>query len=376
MHRFALVLTARYPSEKAYAVTTRETARAANRAGYPTLVFAPTEAEESDIKSLSSPLIVTLSKFLGKKPLIIDKAIFTIRRYLIAVEFRKANAKNQEILTIWTRDPIVATLVPRHQELILELHQAPSKLDSILCKFLNLRRNILVCTLTSSHQNNIQPLFTKHRVVVMPMAVNQEFFDVKRQELFKNKVVFLGKGWSSGHDNNLVQILQELAIYNNECQEDLGITFLGIEESYQNILKIEAQRVGIDRGKVEFISHLPHSQVPKNLIDFSIGLIPYRETEYNNQRFPIKALEYAAAGISIVASDIKANREILTTELCYFYSPEILGDLSRVLKAMIDDSDSRLEKLENARVWASRHTYLHRVNVVIDALNDLRKKEI
>jgi hypothetical protein len=368
MYKFAIVLTARYPSEKAYAVTTRETANAANMAGYQTSIFAPSDIPERDLIKVSSRTIDILSISTKKSSIINSKIFFTLRRIAIAKEFRRINRDEAYSRIVWTRDPIVALFVPKKQNLVLELHQKPSKMDAQFCKALNFRRNLVVCTLTKSHCDAIQQLFSRHRIAVTPMAVNQKFFLGDKKPFIQKEIAFLGKGWSSGHDNNLSKVIHEIALYNKDFNEDLNITFLGLEEEYQAKLQREIQHLDLRRGKIKFKAHVRHDQVPSLLRNISVGLIPYEKTEYNNQRFPIKALEYAAARVTILATDIPINKEIMSSEFCYFYSPNVSGDLCRALREIFVDPQVRLMKIKKAEEWASSHTYLNRINVVLNSL--------
>jgi glycosyltransferase involved in cell wall biosynthesis len=203
------------------------------------------------------------------------------------------------------------------------------------------------------------------------MAVNKDFFLKEKQLCDSEQIVFLGKGRSSGHDNNLVKVIQELAIYRNSFNLDLRFCFLGLEDDYQTELQREIENYDLNNEKVTFTSHVQHDQVPKLLNDVSIGLIPYENTPYNNQRFPIKAVEYAAARVTILATDIPIHKEILGVDFCYFYSPDVPGDLCRALTEIFDDSQDRQKKIQKAQEWAYEHTYLNRVNVVLNSLSGL-----
>lgn len=376
MPKFALLLTARYPSEKAYSVTTKETARAANDAGYQTIIYAPTASNQSDVINISNVPIKILTELLGRTPPIIDKVLFSVRRILIAIKFSSFIKESDDSLIVWTRDPLAGIFIPKNLQLVLELHNTPSEIDLVCCKVLNRRKNFLICTLTNSHTKRINKFFTNHHIVVAPMAVNKDFFITQNESQFREKIAFLGKGWSSGYDNQLGCIIQELATYKREHKVELKFTFLGIEEKYQTQLEQEIQKFNLKKENIEFITHVPHEQVPSYLKEIGIGLIPYQETKYNNQRFPIKALEYAAAGVSILATNTKINREILSDEFCYFYNPTIGGDLSSALKVIMDDSWGRQVKAEKARDWASKHSYLNRINVVLDSLSELKRDDV
>lgn len=373
MPSFALVLTARYPSEKAYAVTTRETAHAANEAGYQTTIFAPSDIPERDLVRINNRTIAILTRLISNSSLPNTKIFFNLRRIAIAIQFRKLNRIEHVSRIVWTRDPILAMFIPRNQHLVLELHHKPSKLDLKFCKALNFRKNLVICTLTKSHCEAIRPLFDRHRIVITPMGVNSGFFLSDKKPCVSENIAFLGKGWSSGNDNKLLKIIQEIAFYKNQYQEDLSVSFLGLENEYRDELQREIQRLGLDQKRIKIESHVKHDQVPIFLKDVSIGLIPYENTEYNNQRFPIKALEYAASRVTILATDIPIHKEILSGEFCYFYSPDIPGDLCRAVREIFGDSHGRQTKTQKAEEWASSHTYLNRVNTVLNSLTGLSR---
>lgn len=90
-------------------------------------------------------------------------------------------------------------------------------------------------------------------------------------------------------------------------------------------------------------------------IDFDIGLAPLADHPFNNGKSPIKALEYAALGIPVIASPVGPYAD--------FVQHGVTGLLARTptewkqhLKALIHDPAARLELGAAARRLAGQYT--------------------
>ena len=56
----------------------------------------------------------------------------------------------------------------------------------------------------------------------------------------------------------------------------------------------------------------PFARLPSYLRLIHVGLTPYADTPFNQTSFPLKTLEYLAAGRSVVATDLPAARSLET----------------------------------------------------------------
>jgi len=90
-------------------------------------------------------------------------------------------------------------------------------------------------------------------------------------------------------------------------------------------------------------------------IDFDIGLAPLKATKFSAAKSAIKALEYAALGIPVVASDTPPYND--------FVIDGVTGWLVRKdhewavrLRELINDEAMRTEMGTKAKEQASRHT--------------------
>lgn len=367
--RIALVLTSRFPSEKAYAVTTSETAKAALSLGIPTRIYAPSNSAHELTTCIENLLIRKLSFLLGRTPGKFDASIFMLRRIAVAFKFKKILRNiNSPDLIVWTRDPLIALLTRTDVSVFLEIHSRPSRFDGVVFKVLNNRRRFAVGTLTKDHKDQLQKFFLKCDITILPMGVSGAFFNSKRQQVIDEKIGYIGKGWSSGQDNKLTDLIEAAKLVDVAVEKRKQWEFLGLEPNYRTTMEKLVSSIQWRNSEFGFVDHVSHKDVPNFLRLMTIGLVPYHDSEYNRQRFPIKALEYAAAGVSILATDTPGNRRILNSDICYFYTPDDTSSLTSVLTLILNDYEGRRQKIENARDWAKTHSYEARVEIVLNSI--------
>jgi teichuronic acid biosynthesis glycosyltransferase TuaH len=62
------------------------------------------------------------------------------------------------------------------------------------------------------------------------------------------------------------------------------------------------------RPNVAWVGAQPFTALPGFLAHARVGLVPYADTPFNRGSFPLKTLEYLAAGLPVVATDLPATR--------------------------------------------------------------------
>jgi len=87
------------------------------------------------------------------------------------------------------------------------------------------------------------------------------------------------------------------------------------------------------------------------LLDFDIGLAPLADTEFNRSKSPIKALEYAALGIPVVASNVGPYAGFVQHGVTGFLC-DTEADWARYLRELVNDSALRQAMGLAARVQA------------------------
>jgi uncharacterized SAM-binding protein YcdF (DUF218 family)/glycosyltransferase involved in cell wall biosynthesis len=97
-----------------------------------------------------------------------------------------------------------------------------------------------------------------------------------------------------------------------------GVTFALVGPEQTDVSKLTAL------PNVRLFGQRPHSELPKYVRGFDVGLVPYRITEYTANVYPTKLNEYLAMGIPVVATDLNEIRRFNTEH----------GDVVRVASAV------------------------------------------
>jgi glycosyltransferase involved in cell wall biosynthesis len=101
-------------------------------------------------------------------------------------------------------------------------------------------------------------------------------------------------------------------------------------------------------------------------IDFDIGICPLLDTQFARSKSHIKALEYMARGIPVVASDVEPYRKFIDHGVNGFlakYDHEWL----KYLSLLASDDDLRLKMSEAAKAKAREHTIEKHYTEWVDA---------
>lgn len=90
-------------------------------------------------------------------------------------------------------------------------------------------------------------------------------------------------------------------------------------------------------------------------IDFDIGIAPLQVNRFNRSKSHIRALEYAALGIPVVAADVPAYRDmVIDGQTGFLIRRDHEWDLR--LRDLVNDADMRAEMGARARVHAANFT--------------------
>lgn len=64
----------------------------------------------------------------------------------------------------------------------------------------------------------------------------------------------------------------------------------------------------LERDNVQWVGRQPFHRLPAYLAAIDVGLTPYTDTAFNRASFPLKTLEYLAAGRAVVSTDLPSAR--------------------------------------------------------------------
>jgi teichuronic acid biosynthesis glycosyltransferase TuaH len=111
---------------------------------------------------------------------------------------------------------------------------------------------------------------------------------------------------------------------------------------------------------VEWAGKVPYDRLGAALADVTTCLLPYGDTEFNRASFPLKVLEYLAAGRRVVSTDLPAVRW-LDTDLveCATSPADFTAAVRRSLLRPLDEEEvARRRDFARAHSWAARTALL------------------
>lgn len=363
-------LTSRYPTHKAYGVTTGETASALRELGNIVKIVAPTDINSyHNIDEYNNEIVLAPStsliffrrvllnlRILGSLVFVLTSLVFTLRCA------RLIKAENPDVL--WVRDYwsalILRYLLP-DSKIIVEVHQTPSFANHLVLNAIGKDSSSALLTIQESLREELKTKYPSAKVYLGPMGASDDFFRVGRARLHASprqlenalRVCFVGRMASSGRDNGIFQLLND---WRNVPNSIANLTLIGFSEH-----ESERIRSRFPLENVNLLPSLKHLDIPHALSQFDCGLVPYPEGEYHRTRFPIKIVEYCASGLNVIANDTLSNRELLSDKFTYFYragdTEGLLGVLKRI-KESVQDSQRRAEK---GFMWAQDYTYRKRL---------------
>jgi len=126
----------------------------------------------------------------------------------------------------------------------------------------------------------------------------------------------------------------------------------------------------LERPNVRWVGAKRFAELPSYLRVIDVGLTPYSQSEFNRASFPLKTLDYLAAGRPVVASDLPAHHWLGSGQVHIAGSAARFGELTAELLAAPRSAATGAE----CRRVAARNSWATRT-AEIDALIESRRRE-
>jgi teichuronic acid biosynthesis glycosyltransferase TuaH len=117
------------------------------------------------------------------------------------------------------------------------------------------------------------------------------------------------------------------------------------------------------RRNVRWVGLKPSGALPNYLRVLDVGIVPYRDSRFNRGSFPLKTLEYLAAGRAVVATDLPAIRWLATDLICIADPASFADEVDRLL-----DLPRTSAMLARRQAFAAQHSWANRAADVYEAL--------
>lgn len=141
-----------------------------------------------------------------------------------------------------------------------------------------------------------------------------------------------------------------------EAVADQGVSLLLVGPD-RGLTERDRFQALVSRPTVQWVGEKPQHEVADYLAVMDVGLVPYRTDRFNLASFPLKMLEYLAAGVPVVSTDLPASRW-LDTPLVGIGSDagQFAARTTRTLAAPADAAACR--RFAAGHTWQQRATQL------------------
>ena len=357
--KVTFVLNVRYPTEKAYGVTTGLTAKAINEIGtYRVEVITPRKdiSYEGYVKTVEVAMpfkkfydyILEMNNGLGPHAFNVWKIFYPFRL--------KSKLQRSDNL-IWLRDIYMALMLSLlGYQTVCEIHRTPSLVNRVLLNILKLRSKNTIILISKNLQEKLR--ISKKNSVIAPMAVDQSEILTKKQKLLGNKVTigYVGSLHSSGIKLSLQSIIDAALIF-EKIKPSIRFRLVGINKN-------DFKKVSFPNN-IQFMGRIPRSESIKAIDNFDIGLVIYPDEKYFIDSFPIKIVEYAARCVPIIASNTTSHRNILGNKKAIFFDLNSAESLAKSIIYLLSDSIKRESITTESNHWVKQFTYQKRIEGVL-----------
>lgn len=122
------------------------------------------------------------------------------------------------------------------------------------------------------------------------------------------------------------------------------------------------------RPNVRWVGPKPFGALPGYLRMIDVGVVPYRDSPFNRGSFPLKTLEYLAAGRAVVSTDLPATRWLATDLVSIATGPGGFAD--QVDRLLTQPRTPAV--LARRQAFAARHSWARRAEDVYEAIARMR----
>jgi hypothetical protein len=381
--RIAYVLSSKFPTQKAYGVTARETVSELLLRSIDVKIFVmKSEYLDDDFKKINkyiinfsqNKLIKTLINFGEKRQSRLNYFSWRLGTLLCII-------KNLQLIEnfnpdlIWVRDPLLVYLCAKKiksAKIIFEVHDSSSKyMYRIFQKY---NSNIQYLPINESNKSFLVNINSKINTQIAPMGIRNISESVqveinKYMNSLMNKkgkpiqIGYIGRFAPGGYTKGIEDLIN-YAKFSQAMNLNNEITLIGAIDSEiedYNSLRIS---LGINSKYLKIRPHVSHSIAVRMMRSFDVLILPKYSSE-SYMGMPLKLLEYLSSGRITIIADIDLYTKCFTSSFKPFlYTPEDMLSLDYSLNSAL--KDKKLKAKLNAGVnFASNFTWQKRTSKIL-----------
>jgi glycosyltransferase involved in cell wall biosynthesis len=385
--KILFIVTASFPTAKAYGVTTRETITAAKNLEHEVYSLSfKSNYSDSDYDEIHSSLnylkvnktINFLRNISFRSANYFSRAAWIImQNFLLRFNYKEIDEIGSDL--IWCRDERTAStlrkLFPK-KTMVVEIHSNPK--NKILNKLAKVseENSLILAPINQNLMNRLKINFDfKKCIAAMSISANlleNKETVIKFSESIKDRrtkdefrIGYVGKFFPGGFSKGYEDLVDLAVLY-----KDIGVEraiFLsgGLENEVREVVK-RVSPYNLSTKNFEITGHLKHSDSLAKVKSLDIVVLPEpRDPSYLGS--PLKSYEACALGRILVVADCSINRnQFGDAEFIYWYQSKSVESLADVIDFALND-ELLCRKLLKQIEFASRYTWEARVKNVLAA---------
>lgn len=147
-----------------------------------------------------------------------------------------------------------------------------------------------------------------------------------------------------------------------EAVADRGTSLLLVGPRQQTLDASRTEGL-LARPNVQWVPGVPFERVPSILRAMDVGLVPYRDDPFNRASFPLKTLEYLAAGLPVISTELPASRWLASSSVTIVDSVDEFVEATDM--ALTGHAPGHPEE---RRALAARHSWADRAAQVAELI--------
>ncbi len=166
------------------------------------------------------------------------------------------------------------------------------------------------------------------------------------------------------------QLNERLDLSLLEAVADAGISLLLVGPRYEQdgLVRARIDQL-IARTNVQWIDRRPYAEIPALMGQLTVGLTPYTRSDFNLGSFPLKTLDYLAAGLPVVSTDLPSARTLDAPDLLLAVGAE---EFVAATRNHLEGDRLNEDAAGERRRFAARHSWAARAQALVEIAAQVR----
>lgn len=244
-----------------------------------------------------------------------------------------------------------------------------SKLINRVIEWYCIRKATHVISVGYSLSESAKQIRDNNNVSCIPNGVDHKMFSEVHDNDSKNVMIYVGtvSDWSG-----LDLVINSIPFLKKEIS-DIKLVIVGDGE-YLNVLKKKSKELGIE-NYIDFLGKKEYSTIPNILSKCKIGLALYPKNNLMKYAFTLKLIEYMAAGLPVITTDIGDGKLIIQESNSGLIVDYTIEAFSNAVIKLIKDDDLRFSMSRNGKTYSKKFDWKDLANLEIAVLNHVIDKQ-